>query len=189
LVQLIALRVRTPIEIICAVVGDYQSVNNSGGSLINSRTLEREISFELQNHSAEAVDLQLFLDSFFAELLRRQPKKPEDYLPSTILAEHLLAKCQGLIFPSVETAHSMNLAVRATSFNQSFEVVNTILLRIDKCHGYGIYAAPLIAHTTTFSADGSIDWNSSKETPHRFSFERGHQFDPNLQGWRVPVAA
>lgn len=189
IVQLIGLRVRHPIDLPCAIVGEYQSIHNSGGSLVNSRKLEDSISRLLLNSTQESVQLQLFLDSFFAELLRAQPKKPEDYLPTAILAEHLLSHAKGLLFPSVETAHAVNLAVRAPVFDEAFEVMCTFVCRIDRCHGYGVYDAELVENSSTFSSDGTIHWDSHRSLPSVFSYQSGYGFSIETSGWRVPIAA
>ena len=189
LVQVIALRVRPAIDLPCGIVGEYQSIYNSGGSTINSRKVEQSISNFIFSAPEDVHKLQLYLDSFFAELLKREPKRPEDHLPNVLLAERILSGHGGLMYPSVVNAHSMNLAVPADVFDTNFEVMATFTSKIDDYHSYGIFDAQPIDRSSEFSASGDIHWQSRAKPQFSFSLQQGMRFPLEAVGWRVPVAA
>ncbi len=183
-VQLVRLRVKPPIEFRCAIIGEYQAIFNSGRSIINSEKSELAFQDSLRMHPAY-VFAQAFVDSAIAEIFRIKPDGPKDYLVSATIAEDfILNRAQGLMYPSVRTAHCVNLAVRAEEFDKNFEVLDTMVFKVLGYHGYGLYALEPVINTCEISADGAFLWDSKRVITSTLGPRRDEQIPADFVGWR-----
>ncbi|WP_166839958.1 RES family NAD+ phosphorylase [Rheinheimera pleomorphica] len=184
LVQLIRLRVKSPIEFPCVIIGEYQAIFNSGRSIINSEKIELAVEESLKMHPAY-VFAQAFVDSAIAEIFRSDPIAKDYFVSATIAEDFILNKVQGLMYPSVRTAHCVNLAVRAEDFDKNFEVLDTMVAKVAGYHGYGLYALESLAQTCEISADGSFIWDSKREIISTLGRRRDEQISADFVGWRA----
>ncbi|MDP2715923.1 RES family NAD+ phosphorylase [Rheinheimera sp.] len=184
LVQLIRLRVKSPVEFPCAIIGEYQAIFNSGRSIINSEKSELAVEESLKMHPAYVL-AQAFVDSAIAEIFRSDPIAKDYFVSATIAEDFILDKAQGLMYPSVRTAHCVNLAVRAEDFDKNFEVLDTMVSKVAGYHGYGLYALEPLAQTCEISADGSFIWDSKREITSTLGRRRDEQISADFVGWRA----
>lgn len=179
-IQLIAIRPLPGDPILSFLVGEYQSVFNSGSSLVNSRKIEQFINFRIQTSSLEAKYEQLFADSFLAEAFRRNVKRPHDYLTTAVFSDGLFAQGMSITYPSVETPHGINVAIPMNIFDTRCEVIATQVVEITDYFGYGIYRWNQVAVSSVFDNEGKVSWFP----PLTGEAERtGVQ--PASPGWRV----
>ncbi len=183
-VQLVALRVAPGFQLPCHIVGEYESVLNSGGSLVNSRKLEQAIN-EMHAANPLRVKEMQFVDSFFAEAFRKRVERPYEYRVTALYAERILAAPDGgLMYPSVRLAGGINLAVTPTVCDERFEILFSDVWKIERYYGYGMYFCSPIKHATTFEPDGIIAWNTTKDVPWTRDLQSGLRFSIPFFGWR-----
>ena len=181
-IQVIAVRPRTGIQFPCHIVGEYQSIINLGGSLVNLRKLEQFVS-RLFHDEPASHPANLYIDSFFADSFRRRVERPYEYKTTALFAERFLAK-GGLMYPSVQNAGGINIAVPADAFDSKFEVISTEFSRIDRFYGYGTYQTTPLKQSCDFASDGTINWDSSKRLPARWNMQEGLRTTEPFDGWR-----
>lgn len=183
LVQLISLRVRNGIEFPCDIVGELCSIYNSGGSLINSRSLEKTLRNQIDSLDY-ALYPHVFIDAFLAEQFSRKADHHTEYKLTATYANKVLAANRGLMYPSVQAAHGVNLAIAAADFDKYFEVMTADLVKIEQYFGYGLYGLKLLKRTNTFAADGTFLWNSATRMTFKKFDAGGVIFDVERGGWR-----
>ena len=182
-VQVILLRVRSPIEFPCVILGEHQAIYNSGRSIVNSPILESAFSRKLQMR-VERTLADVFVDSVLAELFREQHEKNDGYATCAVFAERVLARGIGLIYPSVRTAHSANIAVRAEEFDANFEVLGSDLYRVQDYHGYGLYVLKPIQSTWEIDTDGTFRWSSQRRPALTLGSRRDTLIPGDFRGWQ-----
>ena len=183
LIQVVNLRVREPVELICRVVGELQFFHAAGRSQLRSgpaaEFLHQEMAADPLSFSASVL-----FNSVMAEIFRLPTKRPHDYKISAAYAEWYFQTGGGLIFPSVESPGAMNLAVPATVFDAKFEVLDTSVVRVVDYVGYGIYLLKTEHNSSNFADDGSIDWKNSTPVPSTRGPFGNVVIDPKYVGWR-----
>ena len=184
-IQIVALRPVAGVDLPCHIVGEYQSINNSGGWLVNSRELEQLVN-KLQHDDPLRHMKALYVDSFLAEAFRRRVLRPYDYKITAVYADKFHKAKGGFMYPSVQTAGGMNIAVPAEDFDAKFEIISAQILKIDRCFGYGLYTSKLLKSTCDFNADGTIIWNSSRQSPAQWNLQVGLRTSQPFVGWRKP---
>ena len=184
-IQTIALRPVAGLDLPCHIVGEYQSINNSGGSLVNSRKLEQHVNQLVQGNPLRHMTT-LYVDSFLAEAFRRRVARPYDYKITAVYADNFHKAEGGFMYPSVQTAGGVNIAIPAEVFDAKFEIISTQIVKIDRCFGYGLYTSKMLKSTCDFNADGTIIWNSSKKLPAQWNLQSGLRASEPFVGWRKP---
>ena len=184
-IQIIALRPVAGVDLPCHIVGEYQSINNSGGSLVNSRQIEQFVN-KLQHDNPLRHMKALYVDSFLSEAFRKRVLRPFDYKITAVYADKFHKAEGGFMYPSVQTAGGMNIAVPAEDFDAKFEIILTKILKVDRCFGYGLYTSELPKVSCDFNADGTIVWNSSKQLSAQWNLQVGLQVSQSFIGWRKP---
>lgn len=182
-VQTIALRVRAPLDFPCAIVGEHQSIFNSGVSIIGSQKLEAGFQAEYTAENPLTYP-QVFVDSVLAEIFRSPSKDPATYVASAAIADQVLSHRQGLMYPSVRTMHAVNLAVRAEDFDETFEVLYSSVSRVNAYHGYGLYDLEPIRQTCAIDQSGEFDWRSNRQFSGSVGTRNGLVVSPDFIGWR-----
>lgn len=184
-IQTIALRPVAGVDLPCHIVGEYQSINNSGGSLVNSRELEQHVNQLLQDNPLRHMTT-FYVDSFLAEAFRRRVARPYDYKITAVYADNFHKAEGGFMYPSVQTAGGVNIAIPAEVFDAKFEIISTQIFKIDRCFGYGLYRSILLKSTCDFNVDGTVIWNSSKQLPAQWNLQTGLRTSEPFVGWRRP---
>jgi RES domain len=183
-VQLISLRVRSGIQFPCEILGECHSVFQSGGSLINSRILEHGIR-QCMSQPNSRVHERVFVDAFLAEQFSRRAEHHSEYKVTATYAHRVLQARRGLMFPSVQAQHNINLAISASDFAESFEVMGSLLVRIERYAGYGLFITRLVRQTHTIDKTGNFVWESTSRIPYAVHPAGGRILDPMRKGWRV----
>lgn len=183
-IQLIAIRPVPGDPLLTFIVGEYQSIFNSGGSLVKSQKLEQFIGFRIRTSSLEAKNEQLFVDGFLAEAFRRDVKRAHDYLTTAVFSQILFERGLSITYPSVETPHGINIGIPKSVFDIRCEVIATQVVEITDYFGYGIYRWKQVAVSNDFDANGKVSWSP----PLSGDAERTG-VEPASPGWRVNGAA
>lgn len=183
-IQLISLRVRNGIEFPCEVLGERHSVFHSGGSLINSRISERGIRHWMNQARVQVLET-VFVDAFLAEQFSRRAEHHTAHKLTAAYAQRVFKTKRGLMFPSVQAQHNINLAVAASDFASNFEVMGSLIIQVERYAGYGLYATRLIRQTHSIDRSGGFMWDSSSQIPYVIQPAGGLSLDPTREGWRV----
>ena len=182
-VQVIGLRARSGMSLPFAIVGEYQSVLNSGRPLFAGRGSVEAIQSLFQTDPAN-VQAMLYVDSFLAEVYRREAARPWEYMITALFAEQVNKTIGGVLYESVQTVGGMNAAIPALLFDSSCEVLFTELLRVDRYYGFGVYDTTHLNWTNAFLSDGAIDWEGKTSFAFDWSMDGGINISPGTTGWR-----
>lgn len=131
----------------------------------------------------------LYLDAFISEEFRKTRAQLVEYQITAALAEAAyLESPKAVAYPSVQAYGAQNIAIPGALFDECMEVVGTLVLRVEKFHGYGVYELTPIRISHEFEAGGRINWNS-KLPPFARQPNNGQIIVPDgYVGWRVPKA-
>lgn len=182
--QLISLRVQSPVQFRCAVIGEYQAIFNSGRSVVNSQNLEGSLSEELVADIDGAMS-KVFVDSVTAEIFRSNISCSNDYVTSAVIADSIVGHHAGLMYPSIRTSHAINLAVHADDFDRNFEVLESTVYEVLDYHGYGLFSLKPLKATCEITSAGQFVWNSKRQMPSTLGSRRDKQVPSDFIGWRV----
>lgn len=183
-VQLIRLRVRAPFQFPCAVVGEYQSVFNSGSSVINSEIIQSFIH-KVRDDNIGHFYSQVYIDSVLADIFRRKVVNHEDYMTSAVIADCVTSLGNGFIFPSVRTSRAVNLAVGAEEFDRYFEVIDCRLMEVLDYHGYGLFALKPHKYTCEMDNEGYFKWSSTAKVPMTRGKYGNALIPPDFPSWHL----
>jgi hypothetical protein len=186
LVQIIFLRVKPGLQFPCYVVGDYAHINNSGRSQISSEILVDGVEKQLYTLPVGVTKRHLFVDAFLAEQFSRPHGRSFEFKLTAAFAARLYAANRGVIYPSIERRGGMNLATSAQCFDRSFEVVCTVVMEVKRSHGCGVYDSATLKASSTFAADGAIDWKAPQALNFSHTLRRGNRLPKGHRGWSVP---
>jgi hypothetical protein len=184
---MIMVRPRPGVEIKCQIVGEYEHIFQSGGSLVNSRTLEAETNHRMaQMTEADEHYRLIYIDAFLADQFSRRVSQPYEYKLTAAYAVPVLKAGFGLMYPSIEVRGVINLAVSAETFSKNFEVLETFVVDVEKYYGHGIYKWRPCNQSNKFMPDGTIIWDGFKPRPYAMSLQGGLRPLDNAPGWTVP---
>ena len=186
-IQLISLRVRNGMEFPCDVLGECHSVFHSGGSLINSRSLEQGIRHWMGQPGARVFE-NVFVDAFLSEEFSRRAEYHTEYKLTATYAQRMLQRKRGLMFPSVQAHQNINLAIAASDFLANFEVMGSLLVQIKQYAGYGLFTYLPIKQTHTLDKAGNFVWDPSSDISYETGRFGGTILDPLREGWRASDA-
>ena len=185
LVHIVAIRAQGGKTFPCTVVGEYQSIMNSGRSLTRCYDNEKKVAEICFTNQARANEL-LCIDGFLSEAFRRQTVFDCEYQITAKFAE--LASHfgpSGVVYESVQSPYALNLALPARLFNANCEAIYTELHRIDDYFGFGAYRSTLVKRTNKILPDGTIDLIGASEIPFHQDIRSGFSVPPDVAGWRV----
>lgn len=165
-VQMIGLRIKEKQTVPFVVVGEIESILNTGRSITRNSSTEESVNGRQASDSVRINEL-LFLDSFLAEAFRKQAPRPHDYMLTATFASKAREKFGGLIYGSVRMVGGLNVAVDAETFDRSFEVVFTDVCRVNRYFGHSVYDLTFVKGTTAFLEDGSIAWGDGPQNKYR----------------------
>lgn len=183
-VQVIEVRLRAAHEVILLIIGEMRHIYSTGRSLLGATSNEAYAS-QLFTSNNEQFVRAYFVDCLFAELFSRPGGRSIDYKITSFIAENLLSRDLGLIYPSVQAHNGINIALPKSVFDSRCLVASTTLIKIEKFYKYGIYQLRNIALSSQFGLDGTIIWSDATGSlPSSLS-----QSDPNraANGWVVPA--
>ena len=185
-VQLIAVRPRAGIVVPSAVVGEIAFYHNNGHSLINSVDAKRQSDRFIHSATPDALTRRLFVDSFLSEQYAKPVKHAIEYRLSAEFANRYTSQGTSLIYPSVESRGAVNIAVPADRFDRDFEVMETVVYRIESYLGYHYFMTIPVLGSAQFESDGEIDWASSRQATGSHAYSFGVRYNQGQTGWRVP---
>jgi hypothetical protein len=158
-VQLIETRVREDAKVLpCGVVGDYQSIMESGVSHLTHLKIVEEAWALRAERGEDSHRRQMLVDSFLAEEFGKVNREQFEYRVTASYADKLLRAHGALIYPSTKVRGGLNLAASPESFDASFEVRFVAVYRIVNYYGYGVYEVDICRSAVSFARDGRINW-------------------------------
>lgn len=185
-VQVVAARVIPGKYFQCSVIGEYAHWLHSGRTRIPYPPMETRFSEIQQNVDFDTRQKMHFVDSFLSEEYRKLPRRSYEYKLTAVLAESIYKRPAGMLYPSVETYGSMNLAVPSELFDECFEILFTRLYRVERVYGYGVYGLAELMFSREFDTDGRIKWSPMADTDPTHLLPRN--YDERYVGWRIQNA-
>jgi hypothetical protein len=180
-VAVILIRQRPDRSMALQVVGEIESILNSGRSLVGATRNENDI-VEMSATDLERLDKDYFVDAVMAELFRRPGR---EYQATSIFATSTYSKGLGLVFPSVRTRGGINVALDHAAFDWNYEVVSIAEIQIKRFFGKSCYKSEVTRFATRFEQDGSIVWNNLDSPEYEWSIQEGLVLPREFVGWRV----
>lgn len=176
-------------KVYACLVGAYEYYHHTSRTHYPHEQLTSEIkAFFHRRQPPENFLSTLYADSVLAKLLR-SPSSDKYHLTSAI-GRVLMVPGQPTVFlyPSVQTAASINVAIPEDVFDAAFEVMAVERHDIEIDMGSGIVAATAGRLCHDFSNDGHINWYSLKKHKLHESPDGHLAYSIEHKGWRVPLS-
>lgn len=141
------------------LIGEFFHIYRTGLSLINpslGHDLHRFMNKSLNYDIWKSI---VFVDAFFASVLRDENERTNGYLRTRILYELISSKVQevpGIFYPSVAQTGGMNFAISSSIAEDVFEVHHAALMCIKKKFHFGFYDAYKMHDCIRIENDGSL---------------------------------
>jgi hypothetical protein len=182
LYQIIAFRPMLGELVPCHVVGEYETFDRTGKSIVRDRKSARRMAIQKRSQPLE-FECHAYIDAIISTLFARKITDVREYKITAIYSEIYSGHNGAIIFPSVKRNSDFNIAVHKKVFDFQFEVVLTYLTSICKD---GIQSShPILKQVHEFNKSGDIDWSSIYRRFFTFSMLSGNRENPVLDGWRV----
>jgi len=183
-IQYIISRPRADVQITALVIGAYEHFFHTGRFFFPAKNVEDTLAAFFATTPEAIIKKTLYADAFLAALFRQ----PDDslYKLSSVVGRYFLGILQptAVLYPSVKTVASLNLAVQDRVFDNCFEVLLTGVCHVVRSYGHGVVDRSWQRPTHGFGTDGSIDWAAPLE-PSIFSVTTGFTFPVDTPAWRV----
>ena len=187
-IQLVTLRSRVGAKVPAFVIGDYQKFYMSGRMTYVNSGMPDLLQQKLDANRSEFL-CSVFIDSTMSKFFRAEVRDDlkYDYKITAAFSEVWHGRDAVLMFPSVHTVVAMNLAIPASVFENSYEVLETSVIEINGYYGHGIYDEPtVLARSPNFHKDGTIDWQATKQRQYKRHENGGLEESPEtIPGWRA----
>lgn len=171
----------TPVRV--AVLGEYSNVQKNGYMhFVGSdpgNAITRMIN-ELPHHEALK---RIYIDRFFAHVLRDPDAKANSYKFSRALTQAILTKvdADGIAFPSVKDHGGFNLGIKADASDRCFENVCCLLTEVKAKRRFGFLDFNIINSAIRLDSDGAFIWPDSYETHTRNIYNMSQEDFENAQ--------
>lgn len=145
------------------VIGESFRSSRGTASILDreSATIISKFIKELSIKNRRLALSYLYADLFFDEIIRSKNAKETNYIHSRVLSRNIFKKYQnldGLLYHSVASLASLNVALPSHKADASIGLVDTMLLKVIKSYPYGLYDIEFIKKPKNILINGDIIW-------------------------------
>ena len=180
-------RPKASAQVLAVMIGSYEHYFRAGRLHYPSKAVSDHMAkFFSQSTSEEALHATLYADTVLAKLLRT-PDNSKYHLTSAIARLlHSGDQLTTFLYPSVQAASAINIAVKDDTFDAAFEVLAVHRFEVQRNLGWGnlVTSSKQICHD--FSIAGHINWFSQRRHITEFSMETGLRYSSEASAWSVP---
>lgn len=150
-VQVAGFRIGMESTVRLAVIGEYSNVQKNGYMHFTGKDPQLSLSQMLNSMPREEAMLRLYIDRFFAHILRDPNASTNGYLLTRSLGKiiHSRVPIDGIVFPSIKDKGGFNIAIKAKPSDEKFLNVCCILATMGKKRQFGLidYTIKKTAHS------------------------------------------
>ncbi len=160
LVQLAGFKIKRESPLAVAIVGEYSNVQKNGYMHFVGKDPDQAI-FKLLNELPRKEALKrIYIDRFFAHILRDTNANLNNYKFSRVLSRAILAKnhANGIAFPSVKDRGGFNLGVKSESSDKCFHNVSCIIAKVHAKREFGLIDYEIINSAIQLDKDHNFVW-------------------------------
>lgn len=164
-IQLAGFKVLKESPVRVAVFGEYSNVQKNGymhfAGLDPGNTISKMIN-ELPHHEGLK---RIYIDRFFAHILRDPDAKSNNYRFSRALTQAILTKvdADGIAFPSVKDHGGFNLGIKAKDSDRCFHNVSCLITEVKTKRRFGFLDFNIINSAIHLDSDGNFIWPDNYE--------------------------
>jgi hypothetical protein len=160
LVQLAGFKVKNESPLNVAVIGEYSNVQKCGYMHFVGKDPDGTISRILNELPRKEAIKRIYIDRFFAHVLRDENAHSNNYRYSRALSQAILSKnhAHGIVFPSVKDRGGFNLGIRAEPSDACFDNVSCVIAKVNAIREFGLIDYEIINSATHLNKDGAFVW-------------------------------
>lgn len=160
--NIIRCEVKDDKKCIFVTIGDIDNVRRHGKTLLNRDDFKKAIEAQLELHDSDISSAVRIVDAFLSDRFSRVGEN--EYKVTNIIANEFLRdqKIDGIIYPSVTLPGNLNFAIKPTSFEESFQIIDVEAHLILRNHGYGVMHAMKYGASSNIDENGKIHWDKYK---------------------------
>jgi len=160
LVQLAGFKIKSEFPLLMAIIGEYSNVQKNGYMHFIGKDPDQTILKLLNKLPRKEAIKKIYIDRFFAHILRDTNASANSYKFSRALSQAILTKNQanGITFPSVKDRGGFNLGVKASSSDNSFHNVSCVIVKVHAKRKFGLIDYEIINSATHLDDNGVFVW-------------------------------
>lgn len=160
LVQIAGFKIKDESPLALSVVGEYSNVQKNGYIHFLGTDPEQSIRNILNSLPRKEAIKKIYIDRFFAHVLRDPEASANNYLYSRALAQTILSKkySEGIVFPSVKDRGGFNLGVMAKPSDRCFVNVCCVVAKVIAKRKFGLIEYELVNSAIELGAHEKFNW-------------------------------
>lgn len=160
LVQVAGFKVKNESPLIIAVVGEYSNVQKNGYMHFVGKDPDKTILNMLNGLPRKEAIKKIYIDRFFAHVLRDENACLNNYCYSRALSQALLSKnhAGGIAFPSVKDRGGFNLGIKSEASDECFHNVSCLIAKINAKREFGLIDYEIVNSATHIDENGEFVW-------------------------------
>jgi len=160
LVQVAGFKVKNESPLIIAVVGEYSNVQKNGYMHFVGKDPDKTILNMLNGLQRKEAIKKIYIDRFFAHVLRDENACLNNYRFSRALSQAILSKnhAHGIAFPSVKDRGGFNLGIKSQPSNECFHNVSCVIAKINAKREFGLIDYEIVNSATHIDKNGEFVW-------------------------------
>jgi len=160
LVQVAGFKIKNESPLKIAVVGEYSNVQKNGYMHFVGVDPEKTILNMLNGLPRKEAIKKIYIDRYFAHILRDESAQKNDYRFSRSLSQAILSKnhAYGIAFPSVKDRGGFNLGIKAEPSDKCFHNVSCVIVKVNAKREFGLIDYEIINSATYIDKDGNFVW-------------------------------
>lgn len=171
LVQLAGFKIKNEFPLILAVIGEYSNVQKNGYMHFFGKDPDRTISNMLNRLPRNEAIKKIYIDRFFAHVLRDVNAHSNNYQFSRALSRAILSKnhADGIVFPSVKDRGGFNLGIKSEPSDKCLHNVSCLVAKVNAKREFGLIDYEIINSATRLDKSGNFIW-PEKYVPESIGF-------------------
>lgn len=160
LVQVAGFKVKNESPLVVAVVGEYSNVQKNGYMHFVGKDPDKTILKLLNDQPRKEAIKKIYIDRFFAHVLRDEKANQNNYRHSRALAQAIFSKnhAQGIAFPSVKDRGGFNLGIKSEPSHDCFHNVSCLIVKINAKREFGLIDYEIVNSATHIDKNGAFVW-------------------------------
>lgn len=160
LVQLAGFKIKNESPLKVAVVGEYSNVQKNGYMHFLGRDPDKAILKMLNQLDRKEALKKIYIDRFFAHILRDPKASDNNYQFSRSLTKAILGKshADGIVFPSVKDRGGFNIGVKSKQSDKCFHNVSCAIVKVHSKRKFGLIDYEIVNSATHLDKDDDFLW-------------------------------
>lgn len=160
LVQLAGFKIKNESPLVVAVIGEYSNVQKNGYMHFVGKDPDKTILNLLNSLPRKEAIKKIYIDRFFAHVLRDENARSNNYQNSRSLSQAILSRnhAHGIAFPSVKDRGGFNLGIKSESSDECFHNVSCVVAKVNAKREFGLIDYEIINSATHLDKSGDFVW-------------------------------